>query len=227
MICWLFFNFSVLFDFGCCSLAQEISLVDCYLPNFRQWLITHPLSALLLFQPLYTLLKVHVEVSSLPHSPYPVSLQHSSPLLCVHFQFLVYCSGFFFCGAGGQSVQGTLLVYLRGGCGNTVWHLVLTCWSAECLPSRFGAGVWWQGSPPVSQCNVVCRSFLQAEVRGDDILILLGALFMPRVAPASQQDFWFTKLTLPASVLQLPLWIPPHHVPIAGLGTELVVISFF
>jgi hypothetical protein len=31
MICWLLFNFAVLFDFGCCSLAQEMSFVDCYL----------------------------------------------------------------------------------------------------------------------------------------------------------------------------------------------------
>jgi hypothetical protein len=30
------FNFAVLFDFGCCSLAQEMSFVDCYLLYFRQ-----------------------------------------------------------------------------------------------------------------------------------------------------------------------------------------------
>jgi hypothetical protein len=49
-----FFNFAVLFDFGYCSLAQEMSSVDRYLPYFRQWLITCPLSALLPFQPLFT-----------------------------------------------------------------------------------------------------------------------------------------------------------------------------
>jgi hypothetical protein len=38
----------------CCSLAQEMSFVDCYLPYFRQWLITHPLSALFLKQSLFT-----------------------------------------------------------------------------------------------------------------------------------------------------------------------------
>jgi hypothetical protein len=31
-------------------------------------------------------------------------------------------------------------------------------------------------------------------------LILLGALFPPSVTPASQQYFWFTELTLSASV---------------------------
>jgi hypothetical protein len=49
MVCWLFFNFAVSFDFGCCSLAQEMRFVDCYLPYFRQWVITGPLSALLPF----------------------------------------------------------------------------------------------------------------------------------------------------------------------------------
>jgi hypothetical protein len=31
------------FDFECCSLAQEMSFVDRYLPYFRQQLITHPI----------------------------------------------------------------------------------------------------------------------------------------------------------------------------------------
>jgi hypothetical protein len=37
------------------------------------------------------------------------------------------------------------------------------------------------------------------EVQGVEVLILLGALFLPSVAPASQQDFWFTELMLSAS----------------------------
>jgi hypothetical protein len=44
----------VLFDFGYCSLAQEMSFVDRYLPYFRQRLITHLLLALLPFQSLFT-----------------------------------------------------------------------------------------------------------------------------------------------------------------------------
>jgi hypothetical protein len=36
MICWLFFNFAVPFDFGYWSLAQEMSFVDHYLLYFRQ-----------------------------------------------------------------------------------------------------------------------------------------------------------------------------------------------
>jgi hypothetical protein len=54
MVCCLFFNFAVSFDFGCCSLAQEMSFVDCYLPYFRLQLVTCLLLALLLFQLLFT-----------------------------------------------------------------------------------------------------------------------------------------------------------------------------
>jgi hypothetical protein len=50
MVCGLFFNLAGQFDFGCCSLAQEMSFVDCYLPYFRQRLITRPLLSLLPFQ---------------------------------------------------------------------------------------------------------------------------------------------------------------------------------
>jgi hypothetical protein len=49
MVCWLFFNFAVSFDFGCCSLTQEMSFVDHYLPYFRKHLITGLLLALLPF----------------------------------------------------------------------------------------------------------------------------------------------------------------------------------
>jgi hypothetical protein len=44
MVRCLFFNFAELFDFGCCSLAQEMSFVVHYL------LITCLLSAFLPFQ---------------------------------------------------------------------------------------------------------------------------------------------------------------------------------
>jgi hypothetical protein len=50
LVCWLFLNFTVSFDFGCCSLAQEMCFVDHYL----QQLITRPLPALLPFQSWFT-----------------------------------------------------------------------------------------------------------------------------------------------------------------------------
>jgi hypothetical protein len=42
----------------------------------------------------------------------------------------------------------------------------LSCWSADCLLSRIGAGVWWCRSPPVSQCNMARRSFVWARGSG-------------------------------------------------------------
>jgi hypothetical protein len=49
-----------------------------------------------------------------------------------------------------------------------------------------------------SQCNMVWRSFVQAGGTEWEALIPLGAFFC-QVAPASQQNFWFTQLTLSAS----------------------------
>jgi hypothetical protein len=60
-----------------------MSFVVCYLPYFRQWLITCLLSALLLFQLLAP-----------PFSS--VLSDFPPPLLCASFQFVVYCSIFFF-----------------------------------------------------------------------------------------------------------------------------------
>jgi hypothetical protein len=62
-------------------------------------------------------------------------------------------------------------------------------------------------------------------------LILLGALFLPSVAPASQQDFWFTELMLSASTPYSPSWIllfpnfchSMKHC-CAYLGTKLICI---
>jgi hypothetical protein len=64
-------------------------------------------------------------------------------------QFFLFCCFVLFTGGGGQSAQGAMLVYPRGGWGNTVRCLVLTCWSAKCLPGRFGVSLWWCSSPPV------------------------------------------------------------------------------
>jgi hypothetical protein len=87
MVCCLFFHFVEQFDFGYCSLAQEMSFVDHYLPYFRQRLVTCPLLALLPFQHLFT--EVHKEISSLPLSPSPVSFQPPAPsAVC---QFSVHC----------------------------------------------------------------------------------------------------------------------------------------
>jgi hypothetical protein len=81
MVCCLLFNFAKLFDFGCCSLTQEMSFVDHYLPYFRQWLITHPLLACLPFQPLFTESSCGDQLLALP--PFSSVLSASCPLCCV------------------------------------------------------------------------------------------------------------------------------------------------
>jgi hypothetical protein len=50
-----------------------------------------------------------------------------------------------------------------------------------------------------SQYNMVWRSFLWARVQGIEVLILLGALFLPGVVPASQQGFGVIELMLSSS----------------------------
>jgi hypothetical protein len=98
-------------------------------------------------------LKVHME-----SCPSPL-LGFSTPLCCVSFS-VPYYSVFFLWG-GGQSVQGALLVYPRGGCGSTTCHLfahLLVCVSQAGLELASGS----VGALLVSQCNMVWRSFVQA-----------------------------------------------------------------
>jgi hypothetical protein len=96
-VCCLFFSFAEQLGFRCCSLAQKMNSVICYLPCFREWLITHPPSCL----SSVCLLIVPAETSSLPFPLPPVHLQHSRPLCCcARLQLSVCYSGFFFLGRG-------------------------------------------------------------------------------------------------------------------------------
>jgi hypothetical protein len=85
-------------------------------------------------------------------------LSTSCPLCCV---FSVHCLLLsFFCGQG-QSAQGAMLAYLRGGWGNTTWHLTFTCLVCQMSLKQ----IWsWQlavmATLLFSQCNVVGWSFL-------------------------------------------------------------------
>jgi hypothetical protein len=51
------------------------------------------------------------------------------------------------------------------------------------------------------------EAFHRLGIQDVKILILLGALFPPSVAPAFQKGFLFMELTLSASVPLLPSWI--------------------
>jgi hypothetical protein len=88
-----------------------------------------------------------------------------------------------------QTAQGVMLVYPRGGWRNSKGCLTLTCWPAECLPSRFGAGVWWQQPSCFLSVTWSGEAFYGLGLQDVEVLIVLGALFPPSVAPVSQQGF--------------------------------------
>jgi hypothetical protein len=100
-----------------------MSFVDYFLPCFCQWLITCLLLALLPFQPLFTY-SSHGDQLLLQCG---FSVLH--PLLCASFYFVIYCSVLFcfFLQGRGQSAQGAMLVYHKGGWGYTMLLLGLTC----------------------------------------------------------------------------------------------------
>jgi hypothetical protein len=147
MVCWLFFNSALSFDFGCCSPSQEMSFVDCYLLYCRHQLISGLVSALLPFQPLFTEGSCGYQLLAPP--PFSGALPAPHPLCCVLVFSSLFIQLYFFGSVGVSVCLGTMLVYPKSGSGNTTWGLVLTCWSAECFPSRFGAGVRRQMNLPV------------------------------------------------------------------------------
>jgi hypothetical protein len=65
------------------------------------------------------------------------------------------------------------------------------------LPSRFGARFWQCGSPSVFSCTMAWRSFM-SWISGGQCFASSWWVFLPSVAPASQQDFWYVVLTLSA-----------------------------
>jgi hypothetical protein len=138
--------------------------------------------------PAICLLKVHVEISSLL---FPLLWCTASCLLCCMFVFsslfIVQC--FFFSGWGGQSVQGAML-FIPGvtvaiprdswcspvglpNVSQAVLERCLAVWEPSCFLS-----VTWCG-----------EAFHRLGVQDVELLILLGALFPPSVAPVSQQYF--------------------------------------
>jgi hypothetical protein len=176
--------------------------VDCYLPYFRQQLITHPLLSLLPFQTLFTE-SFHGDQLLTP-PPFSSVLTAPHPICCMFlftFLFIVQFFWFFFFFA--------------------VWGVNLSrglCWFISGVPVGKPRDAWCSpvGLPNVSQaCFSWCLEawepscFLSVMwcgealyglgVQGVEVLILLGALFLPSAAPVSQQDFRFTELKLSAS----------------------------
>jgi hypothetical protein len=92
--------------------------VDHCLPYFRQWLFTCPLSALLLFQPLFTEIS-HRDQLLVP--PPSVSVLSATLSLCcvLVFSSLFIVLFFCVCGCRDHSAQEAMLVYPWGGWGKT------------------------------------------------------------------------------------------------------------
>jgi hypothetical protein len=162
-----------------------MSFVDWSLFYFRQWLITHPSVF-----PVFVYWKFSWRSASCP-SPL-LQCAYSTPSPSAVFSFAVPCFlfqffgffFFFFCRVGGQSAQWAILVYSRGGCGNTAWHLfahLLVCVSQAGLELASG-GV---GAFLFSECNVCGEALCGLGVQGVRVLILLGVFFLPSVAPVS------------------------------------------
>jgi hypothetical protein len=108
---------------------------------------------------------------------------------------------FFFAGQGVSLPRGLcwFILVVAGGILCDAWRSPV--WSAECLQSRFGASVWQWWEPSCFLGVMWCgEAFHRLAVQSVEVLILLGALFLPSVASASQQCFWFTEVTLSASV---------------------------
>jgi hypothetical protein len=86
------------------------------------------------------------------------------PLLCILFSSLFIIQIFFFL-QGEVSLSRELCWFIPWG---TVgyWVLLICSPVGLCLPSRFGAGIWWLRALLFSQCNEAGRSFVQAEGLG-------------------------------------------------------------
>jgi hypothetical protein len=113
--------------------------VVCYLPCFRQWLITCPLSLPVLPAfPAVCLLIVQAEFSSLPFSPSPVRFQHSHSLCCVLVFSSLFIVQFFFL-LGGRSVCPGGYAGLSQGCLGE--YCVMLCAHLFGLPNVSQAGL--------------------------------------------------------------------------------------
>jgi hypothetical protein len=133
---------------------------------------------------------------------------NSTPLLCVSFQFLVYCSGFLFvCFGGSVSLPGCIL----GVAGE--YHMTLGAYLFVCQISP--RQVWSQhlvAQQPSCFLSVTWHGETFHGVQGVEVLILLAALFPPFVAPVSQ---WVLESWSSCCLLLCP----SHHL---GSGPHLL-----
>jgi hypothetical protein len=159
--------------------------VDCYLPYFRQWLITCQVSVLLPFQPLFAESSCRDQLLAPPH--FSGVLTAFCPLCCV----LVFSPLFivqFFC--GGSVCPGGYAGLSQGWLGE--YHVMLgahllVCWMSPKQVWSWHQAVW----EPSCFLSVMWHGEALQElgVQGVEVLILFGASFLPSVAAVSQQGF--------------------------------------
>jgi hypothetical protein len=186
-IVWLYMLLTSSGDELCGPLSALFQAVAYHLPTVS------PLS----FQSLYCKFTQRSATCSSPFSSVlraPCMFLFSS-LFIIQFFFFFF---FFFCWVG-VSLSRELCWSISGvGVGIPRAAYLLTCWSAspkqvwsQCLaarePSCFLSVTWHR------------EALYRLEVQCIRVLILLGVFFLPSVALVSQQNFWFTELTLSAS----------------------------
>jgi hypothetical protein len=138
--------------------------VEHYLPYFRQQLITRPLLALQTFQPLFTE-NLHGDQPLAPPHLW-CAFSNSISLLCVIFQFLIYCLVFFFLGGGVSLPRGLcwFILGVAGGKAHDAWCSCVGMLNVSQAGLEPGSGS--VAALLFSQCNVSWRSFPQARDAG-------------------------------------------------------------
>jgi hypothetical protein len=148
-----------------------------------------------------------LSLAGLPHrkEPLPLTpeLRVPHPLCYMSFFSVAYLLfRFFFLLGGGQSVQGAMLIFLKGGCERTACCLFLTCGSAKQVRSQHLAA--WEPSCFSIFCDMgkLCgEAMCGLVVQRCQHLASSWWFFLSVVSPASQENFYFKEHTLSASSL--------------------------
>jgi hypothetical protein len=123
-----------------------MSFVNHYL-LFQAAAYHPPALALLPFQSLFTESSRGDQILALP--PFSSVLTAPCPLCCMFLFSSLFIIQFFFAEVGVILAKGLCWNIPGVAVGIPCDAYLITCWSAGCLPSRFGASVWQHGSPPV------------------------------------------------------------------------------
>jgi hypothetical protein len=140
------------------------------------------------------LLKVHLEIISLPLPPSLMCSESSTHSAACPFLFLVYYSVFFFLQGQIQSAQGPMLVYPRGNCENTMCCLfahLLVCISHAGLEPVSGS----LGALLFSQCSMAWRSCVQVGGSGCQSFDSSWCFFSAKCGSSVSASFFFFAFT--------------------------------